>query len=371
MNRRVIIIGGGIAGLEAASSLAAFGIDVDLVEKNESLGGHVAQWDRLFPSRRLSVEVTGYMNSRLNDHVRIHTSCEVSKIEHHSGQWKVSLNGSEPIIANALLLASGFDLFEARKKEEYGYGIYDNVITSADLETKFAGEKPVTNNHGKIPDRVGFVHCVGSRDEKVNNLYCSRVCCVTAVKQAIEIREMIPSCEVFCFYMDLRMFGLDFEALYKEAQEKWGVHFIRGRLSEAFENQDGSVLVKVEDTLAGRPLKMKVDLLVLMSGMVTSAGTRRLIEMLGLETDENRFLQPLDRQLHANETRFPGLFLTGTCTSPKSIDETLADARAASLKIMEYLNSAADTLTPATNWGRNGEEAQSANRNQCPTSDTP
>jgi heterodisulfide reductase subunit A len=211
------------------------------------------------------------------------------------------------------------------------------VITSADLEKKFAQGGVIRNNQGKIPERVGFVHCVGSRDEKVNNLYCSRVCCVTAVKQAIEVRENVPDCEVFCFYMDLRMFGLDFEALYKEAQEKWGVHFIRGRLSEAFENQDGSVLVKVEDTLAGRPLKMKVDLLVLMSGMVTSSGTKQLIDLLGLETDENRFLMPADRQLQANESGIPGLFLAGTCTSPKSIDETLADARAAALKVMLYL----------------------------------
>ncbi len=108
--------------------------------------------------------------------------------------------------------------------------------------------------------------------------------------------------------MDLRMFGLDFEALYKEAQEKWGVHFIRGRLSEAFENQDGSVLVKVEDTLAARPFKMKVDLLVLMSGMVTSSGTKKMVDMLGLEIDENRFLQPADRQLQANETGHPRHF---------------------------------------------------------------
>jgi heterodisulfide reductase subunit A2 len=338
IEKKVIIIGGGVAGLEAASSLAAFGIEVILVEKDDHLGGHVSQWDRLFPSRRPAKEITGYLTEKLNEKVTVLTGMEVQKIERVGNGWNVSLNGSQALVADALLLATGFDLFEARKKEEYGYGIYDNVITSADLEQKFARDGEIRNVQGKIPERVGFVHCVGSRDEKVGNLYCSRVCCVTAVKQAIEVSEMIPGCEVFCFYMDLRMFGLDFEALYKEAQEKWGVHFIRGRLSEAFENQDGSVMVKVEDTLASRPLKMKVDLLVLMSGMVTSSGTKKMVEMLGLETEENHFLQPSDRQLQANETGFPGLFLAGTCTSPKSIDETIADARAAALKIMEYLD---------------------------------
>ncbi len=337
MGKRVIIIGGGVAGIEAASSLASFGFSVDLMEKEEKLGGHVGQWDRLFPSRRHASEIIDHLTGQLDEKVTVHTGVDIQKIEHAGEAWRVILPGEKTLVGDALLVATGFDLFEARKKEEYGYGIYDNVITSADLEKKFAEGGVIRNNHGKIPERVGFVHCVGSRDEKVNNLYCSRVCCVTAVKQAIEVRENVPSCEVFCFYMDLRMFGLDFEALYKEAQEKWGVHFIRGRLSEAFENQDGSVLVKVEDTLAGRPLKMKVDLLVLMSGMVTSSGTKKLIDLLGLGTDENRFLKPADRQLQANESGIPGLFLAGTCTSPKSIDETLADARAASLKIMEYL----------------------------------
>lgn len=337
VEKKVIVIGGGVAGMEAASSLAAFGIDVTLIEKEDHLGGHVGQWDRLFPSRRPAKEITSFMTGRLTEKVNVLTGKEVQQAEPVGNGWKILLNDFSTLFADALLVATGFDLFEARKKEEYGYGIYDNVITSAELEKKFAKEGKVVNAQGKVPGRVGFVHCVGSRDEKVGNLYCSRVCCVTAVKQAAEISEMIPGCEVFCFYMDLRMFGLDFEALYKEAQEKWGVHFVRGRLSEAFENQDGSVLVKVEDTLASRPLKMKVDLLVLMSGMVTSAGTKKLVEMLNLGTDENHFLQPADRHLQANETAIPGLFLAGTCTSPKSIDETIADSRAAALRIIEYL----------------------------------
>jgi heterodisulfide reductase subunit A2 len=292
---------------------------------------------RLFPSRRPAKEITAFLTGNLTPAITVHTSSEVIKTSKTDDKWSVKLINGEELEADAILIATGFDLFETRKKEEYGYGIYDDVITSADLEKKFASGKVLTSR-GKVPERVGFVHCVGSRDEKVGNLYCSRVCCITAVKQATEICEMIPGCEVFCFYMDLRMFGLDFEALYKEAQEKWGVHFIRGRLSEAFENQDGTVLVKVEDTLAARPLKMKVDLLVLMSGMVTSAGTKKMAEMLSLQTDENRFVKPVDRQLKANESGIPGVFLAGTCTAPKSIDETISDARSAALKIMEYLN---------------------------------
>lgn len=322
--------------MESAANLARFGFSVHLIERQPRLGGHVSEWDRLFPSRRRASEIVDHIGRQLMDEVKIHLGKEIRKISKDNGSWIIELEDETRLETGAVILATGFDLFQARKKEEYGYGIYDNVITSADLERMFREKGEIRNHQGKIPQRVGFVHCVGSRDEKVGNLYCSRVCCVTAVKQAIEVCEMIPGCEVFCFYMDLRMFGLDFEALYKEAQEKWGIHFIRGRLSEAFENPDGSVLVKVEDTLAARPLKMKTDLLVLMSGMVPNAGTKRLVEMLGLQTDENRFLLPADRQLRANETGIPGIFVAGTCTSPKSIDETLADARAAAIKVMEY-----------------------------------
>ena len=170
--KRVVIIGGGVAGLEAAASLSAQGIEVDLVEKAQQLGGHVGQWDRLFPSRRPAKEIIDHLAGKLNENVRVHTGLELSHIERSGNGWVIMANGSEPIRGNAVLLATGFDLFEARTKEEYGYGIYDNVITSADLEKKFATENPLRNAQGKIPERVGFVHCVGSRDEKVNNLYC-------------------------------------------------------------------------------------------------------------------------------------------------------------------------------------------------------
>jgi heterodisulfide reductase subunit A2 len=333
----ILIIGGGIAGLQAASSLSAMGHHITLVEKNDSLGGHVSRWDRLFPLRRPSSEIIHELKKNLNGNVNVMMETEPVRADRSGSVWNITLNNNEIIAFDAVLVTTGFDLFEARRKEEYGYGIYDNVITSADLEQMFAIHGKVTTSAGNVPRKVGFIHCVGSRDEKVGNLYCSRVCCVTAVKQAIEIKEMVPDAEVFCFYMDLRMFGLDFEALYKEAQEKWGIQFIRGRLSESFENADGTVLVKVEDTLANKPLRMSVDLLVLMSGMVASEGTDRIMKLFDLHTDENRFLLPSDRQLHANDSGTPGVFLAGTCTSPKSIDETLADANSAAMNIMNYL----------------------------------
>jgi len=213
------------------------------------------------------------------------------------------------------------------------------VITSADLEELFASGEEFVNRQGNKPDRVGFVHCVGSRDEKVNNLHCSKVCCITAVKQAIEVKQLLPEAEVFCFYMDLRMFGRHYEELYKEAQEKYNIQFIRGRLSESTEDKDGNIVVKVEDTLLGKPLRIKVGLLVLMAGMEPRTNTKSLTTMLGLKNVSDGFIQPVDEVLRTNYTEIPGVFVAGTCSGPKSVSDTLADARSAALAVADYLKS--------------------------------
>jgi heterodisulfide reductase subunit A len=241
------------------------------------------------------------------------------------------------LTAGCIVLATGYELFDARKKEEYGYGIYDNVITSAELEGLFKKGRKITTHDGKTPKRVGIIHCVGSRDEKVGNLYCSKVCCVTGVKQAIEIREMLPECEVFSFYMDLRMYDRNFEELYYEAQQKWGVNFIRGRLSECAENPDHSLVLKTEDTLTGRPLKMTVDLMILLVGFVPGPETLKIAQMLGLKSGSDGFLLSSDEHVQDNSTSIPGVFLTGAVKGPACIVNAIADARATALQVKSFL----------------------------------
>lgn len=338
MNKKVLIIGGGIAGMESATYLNAMGYKVTLVEKDDELGGHLRNWEKLFPSKRLGSEVLNFLKHGLNGSVNILTKTQISNLQKKNNTFFAQTDTNQQIEADAVIIATGYDLFNARKKEEYGYGIYDNVMTSAELETLFIEGKPLVTSEGKTPKRIGFVHCVGSRDEKVGNIYCSKVCCVTAVKQAIEVKEHIQGIEAFCFYMDMRMFGMNFEKLYKESQEKWGVNFIRGRLSEACENIDKTIMVKVEDTLAGRPLKMNVDILVLMVGFVPSEGSKKIGKMLGLDFTEYGFLQTTDEHTLTNSSKIPGVFLAGTCTAPKTISNTITDARAAAAKLASYLN---------------------------------
>ncbi|HEX2921459.1 MAG TPA: FAD-dependent oxidoreductase [Bacteroidales bacterium] len=336
--KEVVVIGGGAAGMEAAGQLAINGFRVTLLEKEKQRGGHVKNWNQLFPDRRHGNEVIKYLEQRVNNsNIELINNESAKSITKHNKTYKVLTTGGKTIDADAVVVATGFDLFKSERKEEYGYSIYENVITSADLEKKFlAGD--LKRNDGIIPGKVGIVHCVGSRDEKSGNLYCSKLCCVTAVKQAIEIKEMLPSSKVFCFYMDMRMGGAHYEELYMHSQEKYGVNYIRGKVSEVSETISGSVVVKVEDTLAGRPMRMELDLLVLMAGMEVSSGTKEIAGMIGLEAGENRFLACRDNHFGSNISNIPGVFLAGTCTAPMNITETISHARAAVAEVIEYLN---------------------------------
>jgi heterodisulfide reductase subunit A len=336
--KHVIVAGGGVAGMEAAGALAELGYRISLIEKGEKPGGHLLQWHALFPDRRPADEVRHYLKKRIsNNKITLITGTEVQKIKHHGHEVIVTFTDGKSLNADAVIIATGFDLFDARRKEEYGYGIYENVITSAELENMFSAGK-VTTTHGRVPDRIGFIHCVGSRDEKVKNNYCSKVCCVTAVKQAIEIRQKYPETEVFCFYMDMRMYGPYYEELYRESQEVHNVNFIRGKVSEAAVNINNRLVIKVEDTLAGRPLKMETDMLVLMVGMEMSGSGSRMAELSGLKQGVNRFFETRDHHFGNNLSEIKGVFYAGTCTAPMNITDTISHARAAVAEAVRYLN---------------------------------
>ena len=336
--KSIAIIGAGIAGIEAASKLSKFGHKVYLIEKESNIGGHVAQWDRLFPTQTEAKNVLDDLINGLNNRAEAFTNVTVQHCERKNGQFEIILTDNKSLLVDAILLTTGFDLFRAQRKEEYGYGIYDNVITSADLEQMFKHHK-VTCKNGNPPKRVAFVHCVGSRDEKVDNRHCSKLCCATAVKQACETKQLYPNCEVYNLYMDLRMFDRYFEDMYHEAQSKYHINFIRGRLSEAGENKEHQVVLKAEDTLAGKPLKLTVDLLVLMTGMEACHSQNTLNTKLGLSSGADGFLITKNSFTQNNLSNTDGIFFAGTCTGPKTIPETLADARAAAEQVNAFIMS--------------------------------
>ena len=331
----IIIIGGGIAGMEAARELLRLGYTPIIVEISDHLGGHVAEWHKLFPDMTPAQGLVQKLAAEING-ANVFLSTKVLFINRLSEGYNVKLNNGVSIQCQAVLIASGFKLFEASRKEEYGYGIYDQVMTNKDLEHWFS-----TGSDPRIDDRavrsIGFVHCVGSRDVKAGNSQCSKVCCVTAIKQAIEMKEKFPEAEIYCFYMDLRLFGKKYEDFYINAQSNYGIHFLRGRVSEVSEDINGRLVVKAEDTLLGKPVKVTLDLLVLMAGMVCNSDINPLAQSLAISIDGDGFLRSKDNIANIVESDRPGIFFAGACTGTKTVPETMAEARAAALNIHLYL----------------------------------
>ena len=333
-NNEILIVGGGIAGMETARQLKGLGLSPVIVEKSSSLGGHVANWNCLFPDMTPTRKLLAPYEEDLKD-VLVYTDTEIVSINRLQKGYSIVLSNGTVHPCKSVVFATGFKLFEAEKKEEYGYGIYDHVVTNADLEAWFE-----TGSDERVPEKpaaIGFVHCVGSRDIKAGNTQCSKVCCITAIKQAIEMKEKFPNAEIYCFYMDLRLFGKKYEDFYINAQRDFGIHFIRGRVSEVSETIDGRVMVKAEDTLAGKPVKVRLDLLVLMAGIVCNKENHALASAVQMPVDDDGFFRSRDNIAAITESDKDGIFFAGTCTGPKTIPETLAEARSAALNVYNYL----------------------------------
>ena len=333
MAYRVVIVGGGAAGMQTALELKSRGVEPIIVERDIELGGKARGWHKLFPTFTAATDVMRPLAQRVKDErIRCFYGQEVTQIASDG----VTLRSEERIPADAVVVATGFTLFDAHRKQEYGYGLYDNVITSVDLERIMNGGK-VTLADGSEPKRIAILHCVGSRDEKVGQKHCSKVCCITGVKQAIELKEMYPTADVFNFYMDIRMFGPGYEELYREAQEKYNVHFVRGRISEAAETIDKHIQIKAEDTLTGRPLRMTVDMLVLLVGMSANYDNQKLAASAGLALAPNGYFKARDAFLGVVRSERDGIFFAGTATAPKSLADTLAEASLTASAVDAYL----------------------------------
>ncbi len=246
---------------------------------------------------------------------------------------------------DAVIVAPGFDEFDPEVKKEYGYGRFKNVITSIQFERILSASGPTKGEirrpgDGKHAEKIAFLQCVGSRDVKINHDYCSSVCCMYAIKEAVIAREHDASVEPHIFFMDMRTYGKDFERYYERAQSVTGVKFHRARVAKVEETQDGDLLVYYEGE-DGSFVREKFDMVVLSVGMEPAKGSKELADALGIGLNEFGFAErdtfdPL-------ATRTEGVFVAGAFSTPKDIPETVAEALGAAGYVMEILKDKRET----------------------------
>ncbi|MCD6166390.1 hydrogenase iron-sulfur subunit, partial [bacterium] len=238
---------------------------------------------------------------------------------------------------DTIIVATGYDIFDATQKSVYGFGKYANVITALDMERMIvhASEGNPIRPMGK---RIAFIQCVGSRDEQVENENCSRICCMYATKLSQLLKRSDPTRDVYVFYTDLRAYGKGFEEYYKRAQ-RTGVKFIRGRVAELIEDsQTRKLTLRVEDTLTRQIIESEFDLVVLSVGLRPNEGTDRIANLLRLAKSPDGFLQEAHPKFRPVDTLTDGVFLAGTVQGPKDIPDTVAQASAASARATRLMN---------------------------------
>ncbi|MCK4660618.1 MAG: CoB--CoM heterodisulfide reductase iron-sulfur subunit A family protein [Phycisphaerae bacterium] len=358
MTHAALVIGGGIAGIQAATDLAVQGFPVTLVEKTDRLGGRLAgaNLKYLYPNMRLAAEVVEEKLKRLTDSgARVLLNTEVENITGFVGNFEVTLRASqtgkeEVLPIGAIILAIGADLHDPQG--EFGYGKYPNVLTSEELERVFSsfelqsqarGPLPVDGGH---PQSAAFILCVGSRDPE-GFTGCSRYCCPTAIKQAIQLCKM--GIDTTIFYRDIRTISAGAEEMYRQARGM-GVLFVRippGEKPEVIGEQRAEA-VRCFDDLLGRRLEVPTDLVILSVGMrPRQPETARFHDLLKASLGLDGFFLELHPELAPVETAVEGVLLAGTVQGPKDIVDSVAQASAAAAKASVFLAYDKVKLDPA------------------------
>ena len=259
-------------------------------------------------------------------------SCTICKDECPESAIGLDKNASEYAIeADAVLIAIGFQPFNPKDKP-YGYGCFKNVVTGLELERMLkqsGGAKKPSDK--KLPQKIAFVQCVGSRDAKVNHLWCSKVCCGSALRMARLIKERQPEIEITFFYMDVQTFGKDFEQFYREAREK--IRMIRTIPGDFYEMEDHRLKVNFVNNSTHETVEEIFDLVVLSVGITPIEGIGSMSRMFRIGPDEFGFLKTNDKKISAT---INGVFTAGTVQGPMSIPETVAGAGSAVWKIINY-----------------------------------
>jgi heterodisulfide reductase subunit A len=433
VTRRALVIGGGVAGIQAALDIADSGYEVVLVEREPSIGGKMAGLSETFPTLDCSqcILTPRMVEAGQHPRIRLYTYSEIEGVDGFIGNFKVTIrqkaryvdmskctgcgecakvcplkrNPSEfdygmgmrpaiympfpqavparPVIdkkvcakiirngcglcekkcapgairfddadkmveeqVGAIVVATGYKLYDIGREQassklhgygEYGYGKYKDVIDGLQFERLISASGPTNGelkrpSDGKIPQKVVFISCVGSRDNAKGLPYCSKICCMYTAKHTMLYKHKVHSGEAHVFYMDIRAGGKGYDEFVRRAIEQDGARYYRGRVSKVTQ-ENGKLIVRGADTLAGIPVTIEADMVVLAAAMRPADGVAELAQKLNVGYDQFGFLLESHPKLRPVETNTAGVFVCGACQAPKDIPEAVAQASAAASKV--------------------------------------
>jgi heterodisulfide reductase subunit A len=425
----VMVVGGGIGGMQASLDLAESGFYVYLVDNAPTIGGVMAQLDKTFPTNDCSMCIMSPKLVETGRHlnVRIISNAEVEEVQGEPGHFSVTLTRkpryirldkctgcgecakhcpvsaidvynermskraaiyikypqaipkvylidreqcigcglcervclakavnyldhqeSEKIEVGSIILSPGYEVFDARLRQEFGYGVYPNVVSSIEFERLLSATGPhrghlLRPSDGTIPERIAFIQCVGSRDSNCGNDYCSSICCMYATKEAIIAKEHVHFVKPTIFYMDVRAYGKGFDAYYERAKSEYGVRFIKcmvSKVREQFKTKNLLITYLNED---GKFVDEEFELVVLSVGMVPAKSTMDMAKRMGVELDAHGFCRT--QPFEPTSTSRPGVYVCGAFQGPKDIPETVTQASGAVVDATGKIASARGTLT--------------------------
>lgn len=258
-------------------------------------------------------------------------ACGNGAIDHDQKTERIEID------VGTIIVATGYDPYNPTEKKEYSYADAQNVITGLELERLINASGPTMGrvlkpSDGGHPKSVAFIQCVGSRDEQIHKPYCSRVCCMYAMKNAQLIIDHEPDTEVAIYYMDIRAFGKGFEEFYRTSQEKYGIKFIRGRPANVLVNPDETLTIRAEDSLLGKVTEYNYDMVVLSVGLTPPEGSEELRQTIGLSKSADGFLMEAHPKLRPVDTLTDGVYLAGVAQGPKDIPDAVAQASGAAAR---------------------------------------
>lgn len=361
LTRRVMVAGAGIAGIQAALDVAEAGYPTILVEREDVLGGRMAQLSGTYLNFAAAPGLLQERIERVQAHpnIQVLTSAEITQVTGYVGNFTVQVNakeavGSLPPAADsgltfqvgAIIVATGWEPYDLGRLPEYGGARLVDVVDILAMEGML---KPGTEirrpSDGKAPREIVFVQCAGSRDPQLGLPYCSKVCCMVVAKQAMLLKQRLPGSQVYVFYIDIRSAGKGYDEFVQKAIGEHQVLYLRGKVSKIFE-EAGQVMVWGADTLSGRAIEIAADLVVLATPMVPSAPAAALAQRLHISTDSSGFFNEAHPKLRPVETLTAGIYLAGVAQGPKDIPETVAQASAAAAKVMQLFSHTEMTASP-------------------------